>query len=517
MYLFKYILRVDLLIGDIGGTRRTRELADKLLSNHDVHITEFHGRRSAWDFLRGKTERAAFDRFIRKFLRSLKNRHILQRADYIQKELESAGYEKHTIGSLQETFGGVQRKSRIGQRYYVRFQDTMVVAVQFGKRPITEGMHMAAAHIDSPAVVSRIKVPKQAFNIAYALCTSYGGIEPKDVFNKQLSMYFHGIVKDKKGKRKRLEFSLGNENGDPCFVIAEGSLHLNESNNPEPCDLEAIIGSKPHPDKTFDPRKRIILAVMRELNKKYDLTEYDLEDGELWFFPAEQAREVGVDKSAISSYGMDNWACAFPLLHGFLSAKQPEYTKVAVFYDNEENCDTGRGSWDTSFFDLLLLPALAYQRKKGTGHHYESLEKSWSLFADVSEPINSYSPSTQDPLNNSYFGSGVAICPSSGDSGRGGYIVNPAFISAMKTIFNENKVCHQTGIMGRYDEKTAGASDTFHSYVWGGGIDIGVPVLGLHRFTSEVCSKIDVWHTAKAIHAFFSVKDHSKYLLRREV
>ena len=149
--------------------------------------------------------------------------------------------------------------------------------------------------------------------------------------------------------------------------------------------LEAIIGSEPYPDREYDPKKRIILNAMKVLHDKYGITEYDLEDCELWFLPHQKPEFIGIDKSMISGFGQDNWATAFPLLDGFLNAKKPFYTKIAIFYDREEVGDSGRGGLGTSFFTEILFFFFAYVVNTELGHQYRMIEKSWRLFADVAE------------------------------------------------------------------------------------------------------------------------------------
>lgn len=492
-----------------------KKLAKKILSDDDVHFTEFHGRKSAWDRRLTGTENQEFSKLIKRYTKSLENKHVSKRAKYIESTLKRAGYNE--IEDIEKDFGETVRNFKNHQRYYVKFQDTMIIGIQFGnirEKPITEGVHVAGAHIDSPGIVARIRKLKENFNLGYMLCAPHGGIEPKDWFNEPMVMHFKGESKDEKGKRQPLEFAIGDQNGDPCFIFNEGSVHLTDK-TPEIYNLEAILGSKPYPNKTFDPTKRIILNIMNEFYKRYGLTEKDFEKADIWFLPERKPLEIGIDKSMIGAYGQDNWAGAFALLQGFIRAKQPKYTKMAIWYDKEEIGDEGKGSIAVDFIGQVLLPALAYQSKKNLRHHYESMGKSWSMFVDVSGPINPFNPEDHDPRDSAFFSSGVVIPPHSGEVGRfSGNITTPEFMGAITYLFEKNKIPYQISLMGRADNLTANSSSDFHNWAWGEGIDIGISALGLHR-TMETISKRDLLELIRAIKSFYLIDDHKNYLIKK--
>ena len=248
-----------------------------------------------------------------------------------------------------------------------------------------------------------------------------------------------------------------------------------------------------------------------ELNKRFRITESALTKAELWFLPSQAPVWVGTDFSMISAYGQDNWASVFALLYGFLSAKQPEYTKIAVFYDKEEIGDTGRGSLGTKFIDDIVLPSLANLVGKELGDQWKMTRNSWSAFIDVTEPIQPYTPQKHDPRDSAYLGSGVTILPTSGDVGNlWGYESSPEFRHAISKLFKEKRIPHQFAIMGRHDNTAGGNSAEFHLSM-AEGIDLSVPLLGMHR-TNELTSMVDLWYLFKAVNAFYMVTSHDAYL-----
>src|SRR3989344_2367104 len=262
-------------------TRKKTPLERALLNETDIHTTPYHGRISAWDTL-SKREENRFQEFIDAYFKSLRNKHVRERVSFIEHRLKQNQYRplEEVLGESIETTLQTETpfSMRSGQRYYVKFEDSLIVALQIGQRPIIEGMHLIGAHIDSPGIVGRIRKLDQNYNLCYFLCTIRGGLMPKDFFNTPMSLYFHGTRS--KGKRKDtiVDFSLGELNGEPHVIFPEQSYHLDEEEeSPKIHQLQAIVGNKPYPSQRVDPRKRIKLNVAYELFKQHKITEFDLE------------------------------------------------------------------------------------------------------------------------------------------------------------------------------------------------------------------------------------------------
>ena len=81
---------------------RTSTLEKKLLHEEDIHIDEYHGRVSAWDYFEGK-EQKKFDEFIKKYFKSLCNKHVRNRVSFIEQTLRRRGYH-----SVEELFGDIE-------------------------------------------------------------------------------------------------------------------------------------------------------------------------------------------------------------------------------------------------------------------------------------------------------------------------------------------------------------------------------------------------------------------------
>ena len=387
----------------------------------------------------------------------------------------------------------------------------MIVAVQLGQEHVCEGLNAAAAHIDSPCIGARIKKFDENYNLATLLCNVEGGIDPKDYFNRTLLLHYHGTRDD--GTRDHVvDFFTGRGEAEPRLIFNEGSFHLDEGDVPQIKHLEAVIGSKPYDDKNFDPARRITLNVMNKLFRDHGITEEDITNAKISLVPAEHPSLTGLDGSLVAGYGQDNWACAYPLLAGFLSVKKPVITKIAIFYNREETGDRGKGSLQTEILGEQVIPALV-RLLHGNGAEESKVERNtWRLFLDVLEPIHNKNPLKHDNKQSPYIGSGVVILPHSGDEwGYDGHESSPEFRSAIMRIFRRKGVLYQQALMGNPDHITPGSSYQFHHTALSEGIDCGVPCLGLHR-AIETTSSADVYTLSRAISAFFSVANHKTYM-----
>ena len=500
---------------------RTSLLAKKILSNNDLHEEEFHGKKSAWDSFQLRDEKRC-DEFIKRYFASLNNKWIYDRVDYIEAALKRSRYrplEEITEQTIEMAMSPENsKKLRPGQKFYVKFQKSMILAVQVGQFPIEAGMNIAGAHIDSPCLVGRINKVKQNYNLAYMRADMQGHVLAKDFFNIPLSLFCRAIFKDNRIEQDVVtEFSIGEKNNEPCFPICETAYHFEDEKNPTPSinELDVIVGSEPYPDKRFDPKKRIMLNVLHEIHRRYKLTENNLKLADIWIHPSQKPRWAGIDKSMILSPGQDNWGSAFPLLYGFTQAKKPSYTKVAVFYDNEEIGDSGKAGLITNLIGELFVPALADLVKKSSAEQWQMLRNTWSLYLDVAEPIHGYRPKTQDPRDSAYLGSGIVMCPFSGDVGNdGGYTASVEMKQAMKKLMTEKKVVVYPAIMGTPALRIPQNSTSFHLSL-SEGIDMGIPCIGMHR-SNELAAVVDLWNMAKGIIAFYSVEDHEEYLPHRK-
>jgi aspartyl aminopeptidase len=508
-----------------NGVRKSRMLpasvlAEKVLDGTHYHNEEDHGlNESPWDSLSPR-QTIEVNSFAREYVRSLRNKCVPQRTKFIKRMLERHGYvpfEKLADKggpSISDVMGDKWNFNlKPGHKFYVTYQDDLIIAVNMGRHKASKGLNVGMAHTDSPYLAGTGSF-QQKDGIVYLSTEPVGGFDPAIWMNIPLAMSFKGSRREEE-TRRTLEFLIGDKEEDPCFFISNESEHLDDREPSKNKQLKVVIGTKPYPDINFDPSRRNLLGAMNYFNKRFGLTEEDFRLGEMHLFPAGSPRFAGVDKSLVFGFGQDDWACAFPMLYGFLKAKTPTFTSILQLHPCEEVGDIGRASAGANYLSEVVTPAIAYLCEQSLGDHYRGMGDSWSVWGDVMEARHLSRQDLHEARDSAYLGGGMILQRHSGDeAGYGAWRPSHKMLAAMDTLFREKGISYQVATMGNPENMIKGASATLHGPLFSEGVDWGVPMLGMHRAGGEVTNVADLYFLAKAAEAYFSVKSHSKYLPR---
>ena len=447
----------------------TNEHADEVLSEQD--------KRGADEFCEGykdfldtaKTEREAA-------------REILRLA-------EENGYTPFVKGASY----------RPGDKVSYSVHGKAVILTVFGKRPLTDGVRIAAAHIDSPRLDLKPNPLYEDSDIAYFKTHYYGGIRKYQWPTVPLAL--HGVVCKKDGSQ--IYVRIGEEPGEPKFVISDllphlgakqGQRKLSEGIRGE--ELNIIIGSRRFPDCTSEAVK---LAVMDLLYEQYGFTEQDFQSAELEAVPAYSADDIGFDRSMIGAYGQDDRVCAYPAVMASLDAENPEYTCLSVLTDKEEI-----GSEGNTGLESRYLAQFIEDLARGEGADVNDvLRSSRCLSADVNAAYDPNFADVFEKRNTAQINHGVVITKYTGARGKSG--TNDASAELMtwvRAVLEKENILWQTGELGKVDEGGGGTVAKFIAHLGVETVDLGVPVLSMHA-PYEVTAKYDVYMAYRAFCAFF--------------
>ena len=390
-----------------------------------------------------------------------------------------------------------------GDKVYAVNKLRSVILAVIGSEDITSGVNIVGAHIDAPRLDLKPNPLYEDGEMAYLKTHYYGGIKKYQWATIPLSL--HGVVIKKDGETVNVR--IGDENDDVTFVITDILPHLGqEQMKKSPADiiegeqLNLLIGSMPAENEEKEAVKTNILSL---LNEKYGITEEDFLSAELQIVPSANAKDIGFDRSLIGSYGHDDRVCAYPSLMAILTTESCDKTALCILTDKEEVGSMGNTGAKSDFMKLFLLELLD---KKGEGatelNLLRSLDKSYCLSADVNAAFDPNFPSPFEKRNSAKINYGVAISKYTGARGKSGSSdASAELMSKIRTLFNENNILWQVAELGKVD---AGGGGTIAQYVANLGVetvDCGVSVLSMHA-PYEVVSKLDVYMTYKAFHAF---------------
>ena len=404
--------------------------------------------------------------------------------------LKKAGYKEFDVKASYEP----------GDKVYYVNRGKSLIATTFGKKPLTDGLRINGAHIDSPRLNLKPNPVYEKEDVAYFKTHYYGGIRKYQWGTVPLAM--HGVVVKKDGEK--VEICIGEKDGDPLFCVTDLLPHLAAKQNERPLkdglkgeELNIVIGSIPFADD--EVKEPVKLLALQLLNEKYGITERDFYRAEIEMVPAYKAVDIGLDRSLVGAYGQDDRVCAYTALMAEMEVKKPARTTVTILADKEEIGSNGNTGLDSDFV-LHYIEDLAEQAGVRTR---DVLKASLCLSSDVNAAYDPTFADVYEARNSSYINKGCVLTKYTGARGKSGS--NDASAETMAKvigIMESEGVYWQAGELGAVD---AGGGGTIAKFVAGmdvDTVDLGVPILSMHA-PFELASKLDVYNTYKAFKAFY--------------
>jgi len=246
--------------------------------------------------------------------------------DETVKMVEAAGYKPYTLGD----------KINKGDKLYLNNRGKALFILRAGTADVAKnGVRILVAHVDSPRLDLKQVPLFEKSDIAFLKTHYYGGIKKYHWLTIPLAL--HGVVVLKDGKK--VNICIGEQESDPVFYITDLLPHLSQELNTKTIadgfqaeNLNLIIGGVPADGEEKDAVK---IGVLRLLNEKYGIIEEDFLSAELEAVPAVKAKDVGLDRAFVASYGHDDRVCAYPEITATLET-DTEQTVLTILADKEE-------------------------------------------------------------------------------------------------------------------------------------------------------------------------------------
>ncbi len=389
---------------------------------------------------------------------------------------------------------------KTGDKVYYDNRGKSVILCVFGKKSVSEGLRIAASHIDSPRLDMKPTPLYEDAELAYFKTHYYGGIRKYQWAAIPLSL--HGVFVKKDGTV--VPVRLGEEKGEPQFVITDLLPHLAKEQSKRTLsegiqgeELNVVIGSRPF--KSDKGSELVKLNILKLLFDKYGVDENDFISAELEAVPAFEVRDIGFDRGLIGGYGHDDRVCAYPAMEALYTLDVPEYTCLTVLADKEEIGSDGNTGLASSFFRYFIEDLADMQGVKAR----HVLHNSDCLSADVTAGFDPTFSQVFDKTNSSFVSHGVSIAKYTGGRGKGGASdANAEFLGKIRAMLDRANVHWQIGEMGKVDEGGGGTVARFLASLDINVLDLGVPVLSMHA-PFELVAKTDVYSTYRACKAFF--------------
>lgn len=453
-------------------------------------------RKNAW---KGYDEEklAQVDALARDYMRFLDSSKTERECvDTIVNEIEAAGYREL---SVLEKEG---KKLSCGDKVYAVLMNKTIVLFQLGTRPMTEGMNILGAHIDSPRLDVKQNPLYEDSDFSLLDTHYYGGVKKYQWV--ALPLAIHGVVVKKDGTT--VEINVGENEDDPVFFISDLLIHLageqmekKASKVIEGEALDIIVGSKPLADEEKDAVKAGILKILSE---SYGIEEEDFLSAELEVVPAGKTREAGFDRSMILGYGQDDRVCAYTSLKAMLEIGQTDRTACCILVDKEEIGSVGATGMQSRFFENTVAELLDLCGEYSELNLRRCLAASNMLSSDVSAAFDPSYASAFEKKNSAFFGRGMVFNKFTGSRGKSGSNdANAEYVAHIRSIMDEAGVAYQTAELGKVDVGGGGTIAYILALYGMNVIDCGVAVLSMHA-PWEATSKADVYETKCGYVAF---------------
>ncbi|MDE5993290.1 MAG: aminopeptidase, partial [Oscillospiraceae bacterium] len=244
---------------------------------------------------------------------------------------------------------------KAGDKIYYCNRGKAVILAVIGSESVEKGVHLAAAHIDSPRLDLKQNPLYEDNDIALFKTHYYGGIKKYQWTAMPLAL--HGVAVKKDGTK--VELCIGEDENDPVFFVSDLLPHLAQEQVKRTLaegikgeELNVVVGSRPFRDD--DVSEKVKLNILAVLNEKYGLTEADFLSAEFEMVPAFKAKDVGFDRSLIGSYGHDDRVCAYTALEAILGCDKVNKTAVVCLTDKEETGSDGNTGLCSAYLKNFL-------------------------------------------------------------------------------------------------------------------------------------------------------------------
>ena len=416
-------------------------------------------------------------------------------------------------------------KLAAGDKVYAVCMNKTVALFNIGSRPLEEGMRVLGAHIDSPRLDVKQNPLYEDTGMAFLDTHYYGGVKKYQWVTIPLAM--HGVVAKKDGSLGKV--CIGEKDDDPVLCITDLLIHLSADQLEKKArvviegeKLDVLIGSRPletkkdaaegkeadgsendSSDHAAGKEKEAVRANMLALLKEcYGIEEDDFLSAELEIVPAGRARDCGLDRSMVASYGHDDRVCAYTTLEAFLATKEVEYTACCLLVDKEEIGSVGATGMQSRFFENTVAELMNCAGEYSELALRRCLKSSRMLSSDVSAALDPLYAEVFEKKNAAYLGKGLVFNKFTGARGKSGSNdANAEYLGWIRRVMDEGNVAWQTAELGKVDVGGGGTIAYICALYGMEVVDSGVAVLNMHA-PLEVVSKLDVYEAKKGYIAF---------------
>lgn len=260
-----------------------------------------------------------------------------------------------------------------GGKYFVTRNQSSVIAFVMPQKA-GAGWRMSAAHSDSPGF--KVKGASQKAGFTMLDTEGYGGMIRSSWMDRPLGIAGRVMVKTAQGVESRLV-----DLKDTKAVIPHLAIHLNRNVNDGHTydmkkDMQAVFAGK---EKNACYQEKVAHAAGCSVS---DILSEDMQ-----LYCPEQGQVIGGEQEFVLCPRLDDLACGWAALMGFLQAKPSQQGRIWCLFDNEEVGSGTRQGACSSFLPDVLARA-AKELGEDAQQQRMSLANSLLLSADNGHAIH---------------------------------------------------------------------------------------------------------------------------------
>jgi aspartyl aminopeptidase len=373
--------------------------------------------------------------------------------------------------------------------YFVKRNSSSLIAFKMPKGE-AKGFKIFAAHTDSPSF--RVKENTEIIFNDKAVrlnIEKYGGMILSSWLDRPLSVAGRVVVNEK----NQLKEKLVNIDKD-LLIIPNVAIHMNRDINDGfkysvQNDMLPLFGGKDAKGKFEE------LIAEAAGTKKENILAFDL-----FLYSREKAKYTGVSDEFIVSPRLDDLACVYSGLKGFVESDDSEYIKVLALFDNEEvGSGTKQGADSTFLYDVLKRVSISVSEKEED--FMRLVAGSFLVSADNAHAVHPAAAGKADVTNRPFLNEGIVVKY----SGNQRYATDAYSSAFFKKICMDKKIpfqvyCNNSDIAGG---STLGNISTAHVSL--NTVDIGIPQYSMHS-SCETMGSSDLEHMIDFAKYFYSIK-----------
>ncbi|MBO7703386.1 MAG: aminopeptidase [Solobacterium sp.] len=408
--------------------------------------------------------------------------------------------EQEGFTSLSDSVGELYP----GDRLYAINRGKNICLFVIGEKPLTDGMNILGAHMDSPRLDLKQNPLYEKDGFAMLDTHYYGGIKKYQWAARPMAL--HGVVVKTDGTS--IPVCIGEDPDDPVIGVSDLLVHLSAKQMDKKASevvegeaLNLIAGSIPQAEDEKEPVKTYLMELLSE---KYGFQEADFMSAELEAVPADPVRDFGIDRSMVMGYGQDDKICAYTSLRAILDMKIPKRTSCVILCDKEEIGSEGNTGMKSRWFENIIVSLLDRTNEGTLSALASTLSNSKMLSSDVAAGLDPNYDSVFEKKNAAKLGGGICLSKYTGVRGKSMCSdASAEFVAEVRRVFEEEDIFYQTAEIGAVDAGGGGTISKFLAHLNMEVLDAGIPVLNMHS-PSEISSKADLYEAYRAYKAFLN-------------